>query len=367
MENITVIGIGKLGLGFALLLEQSGYNVLGIDIFPDYVKSLNNKTYQCLEPSYNELIQNAVHFRASTDLQEGLDFSSILFIIVQTPSGGGEKFYDHTILSNLLIKINKLKCANKHIIIGCTTMPGYTDNIAKTLIKDCINCSISFNPEFVAQGSIIQDFKHPDIILVGTDNDALRPILKDIYDKMSINTPVYCFLKPTEAEITKICLNSYITTKISFANMISDLCDTLGADKEVVLKSVGSDSRVGNKYFSAGYSFGGPCFPRDTKALSLLMQQNNIPNDLLIATTKYNQYHVIFQANKLLNDNTNEFIFTNVCYKENSIIPIIEESAKLKIAYYLTQHGKKVTIRDTQEIILETIKEYGNAFTYEIL
>ena len=364
MKNITVIGIGKLGLGFALLLEKSGYNVLGIDIFPDYVKCLNDKTYTSLEPSYNELVLEAVNFRASTDLKEGLNFSDVIFIIVQTPNGGGDKFYDHTILSNLLIKINQHQVVKKHIIIGCTVMPGYTNDIAKVLLKDC-DCSVSFNPEFVAQGSIIHDFKHPDIILVGTDSDEVPILLKEIYDKMSENQPIYCFLNPIEAEITKICLNSYITTKISFANMISDLCDTLGADKEVVLRSVGSDSRVGNKYFKSGYSFGGPCFPRDTKALSLLMKQNHIPNDLLTATTYYNQYHVIFQANQLISKE--DIVFENVCYKENSTIPIIEESAKLKMAYELVKRGKKVTIKDTKEIILEVIKEYGNLFTYEIL
>jgi len=108
MEKITVIGVGKLGLGFALLLEKSGYNVLGVDIFQEYVNKLNEKSIKFSEPGYDVLLQNATNFQATTDLQQGLDHSNIIFILVQTPNGGGTKFYDHTILSNLLEKINKL-------------------------------------------------------------------------------------------------------------------------------------------------------------------------------------------------------------------------------------------------------------------
>ena len=107
-QNITVIGVGKLGLGFALLLERVGYNVLGVDIFPEYVQKLNNKSIQFAEPGYNDLIQNSKNFKATLSLEEGLNFSDIIFIIVQTPNGGGDRFYDHSILSNLLSRINDL-------------------------------------------------------------------------------------------------------------------------------------------------------------------------------------------------------------------------------------------------------------------
>jgi nucleotide sugar dehydrogenase len=199
--NISVIGIGKLGLGFALLLEKNGYNVLGVDIFEDYVLKLNNKSICFTEPGYNNLLQKSKKFNATTNLKEGLEFSDIIFIIVQTPNGGGEKFYDHTILSNLLCKINKMNISNKNIIIGCTVMPGYIDNIAKTLLPDCF---ISYNPEFVAQGEIINGFENSDIILVGTENKNLVPELEKIY---SFNkNATFCLMTPLEAEIVKISL-----------------------------------------------------------------------------------------------------------------------------------------------------------------
>jgi nucleotide sugar dehydrogenase len=372
MNNITVIGIGKLGLGFALLLERSGYNVLGIDIFPEYVKKINEKTIQFTEPQYNDLLLNSQNLKATTDLQEGLDHSDIIFIIVQTPNGGGSRFYDHTILSNLLERINTLKPKNKNIIIGCTVMPNYIRQIGKTLISDCENTTLCYNPEFVAQGDIVRGFENPDIILFGLENkdqsEDLKNRIKGIYDKMTKNTPKYCFMTPTEAEIVKISLNGFITTKISFANMISDLCDSIpDVNKTTVLDAIGSDSRIGTKYFKPGYSFGGPCFPRDTKALKLLMDQHNILSTLLQSTTEYNEKHIEIQAKQILDSTINHtIIIENVCYKENSKIPIIEESAKLKIAYNLKKAGRRVVIKDTKDIIREVKKEYGTFFEYII-
>lgn len=386
MENITVIGIGKLGLGFALILERIGYNVLGVDVFPQYVDQLNAKTTTFAEPQYNELLQSAQNFRATTNLQEGLAHSDLIFILVQTPNGGGQKFYDHGILSNLLEKINRLQPNNKHFIIGCTIMPHYIDQIATPLLQDSANCSISYNPEFVAQGDIINGFENPDIILVGTDKpDILTPILTQIYNRMTKTQPIFSFMTPLEAEIVKISLNGFITTKISFANMISDLCDNVGADKFRVLRAIGGDSRIGRKYFNPGLSYGGPCFPRDTRALKQLLDQHHVQSNILHSTTQYNEEHIQRHADQLVSTNiplkmktkdivgcewvkeTDEFVFTNVCYKPGSSIPIIEESAKLKIAEVIVKkYKKRVTIQDSKEILSEVIKEYGSLFDYKV-
>jgi UDPglucose 6-dehydrogenase len=368
-KNITVIGVGKLGLGLALLIEKGGYNVCGVDIFPDYVKCLNDKTYKTKEPDYENLLQNSKNFHATTDLQEGLNFSDIIFIVVQTPNGGGDRFYDHTILSNLLVKINKYKVKNKDIIVGCTVMPKYINEVGKLLIQDCDNTTLNYNPEFIAQGEIIKGFKNPDIILIGAEDESLGERLKKIYSTFILTNPRYCLLTPLEAEIVKITINGFITTKLSFANMISDVCDNCGADKNKVLHSIGGDSRIGNKYFRPGYSFGGPCFPRDTVALKQFVDKMEINSDLLTATTKYNKEHIKFQTEQLLRKNPDkiEFEFTDICYKENSKIPIIEESAKLKIAENIVKMGKKVIIKDEIQLVNECKKEYGKLFDYEII
>jgi nucleotide sugar dehydrogenase len=388
MENITVIGVGKLGLGFALLLEKSQYNVLGVDISPQYVDQLNQKTAQFAEPYYNELLQQSTKFKATTDLQAGLDHSDLIFILVQTPNGGGDKFYDHSILSNLLERINNLRPQNKHFIIGCTVMPHYIDQIATPLLCLSLNCSINYNPEFVAQGDIVKGFENPDMILVGTTVPSiLNPIMTNIYTRMTKTQPIFSFMTPLEAEIVKISLNGFITTKISFANMVSDLCDEAGANKHTVLQAIGADSRIGRKYFQPGLSCGGPCFPRDTRALKKLMDQHGVPSDILKATTEYNNYHNEQYAHHLATDSPQKqtvlsavdcstfirddklvYRFKDVCYKPNTHIPIIEESAKLKIAEVLVKKYKKqVSIEDTPAIISEVKKEYGTLFQYETI
>lgn len=367
MTKITVIGIGKLGLSFALLLEEKGHEVYGVDINQTYVELLNSKKYETKEPSITKMLRDSKNFYATTDLKEGLYFSDLIFIIVQTPNSGGDKFYDHTILSNLLLQINDHRVKNKDLIIGCTVMPKYIDQIGSGLISNCENTYLSYNPEFVAQGDIVRGFRHPDIVLLGTNNEALKPKIKELYSSTVENKVKWAFMKPLDAEIVKISLNGYITTKLSFANMISDVCDNVGGDKNIVLDAIGGDSRIGNKYFRPGYSFGGPCFPRDTKALLQFVEKNKINGNLLKATTEYNEEHIIFQTKLLLDQNLDHYIIKDVCYKENSKVPIIEESAKLKVAKLLVDNGKKVIIEDEIGLVNEVKKEFGNIFEYRVV
>ena len=365
-KNITVIGIGKLGLCTALCIERAGYNVLGIDIFPDYVQKINTKTLISHEPKVMEYLNKSSNFRASTDLEEGLEFSDIYFVVLQTPNGGGENFYDHTHLNNLLVNINNYKVKNKNIVICCTVMPGYIENIGKSLISDCENTTLNYNPEFIAQGEIIKGFENPDIVLIGEENESIGDQLQEIYEKITHNTPEFCRLNPPiNAEIVKIGINGFCTTKVAYANMIGDACDACGADKNKVLNSIGGDSRIGRKYFRPGYSFGGPCFPRDTKALGLFINSLDIDNSITESIHISNEFHAIHQARELLKENKESYLIEDICYKANSTVPIIEESAKLKIAKYLAKNNKEVIIKDVPHMILEVKKEYGNLFKYE--
>jgi len=174
-------------------------------------------------------------------------------------------------------------------------------------------------------------------------------------------------MTPLEAEITKISVNGFITTKIAYANMIGDICRKVGADPIRVTKAIGSDTRVGNKYFNPGYSFGGPCFPRDSRALAKFIEGENVFCILPHAVDEHNEAHIEEQARILLEQDLDEYFIERICYKENSQVPIIEESAKLKIGKYLVKNGKKVVIKDTEHLVDEVKKEYGNMFEYEII
>lgn len=363
--NITVIGLGRLGLCTALCFEKAGYQVLGVDLSPNYVDSLNNKIFTTNEPLTEEYLKKSINFKATTSLDKALEFSDIYFIVVDTPSGTYEA-YDHAKLSRLLSNINQHKVKNKHIVICCTIFPGYIKNIASLLLKDCENCSISYNPEFIAQGSIITNFQHPDMILIGEGSKAAGDRLEAIYRQLCLNTPIISRMSSASAEITKLAVNCFVTTKISYANMISEIADnTTDANKFDILKAIGADSRIGSKYLAPGYGFGGPCFPRDNRALGAYAKQLGIEPLIPIATDSTNKLHAQYMANQLIKKNSNCYVFEDVNYKNNCPVIIIEESQKLAVAEILAKHGHNVLICDRAAVISEVKEKYGNLFNYE--
>ena len=204
------------------------------------------------------------------------------------------------------------------------------------------------------------------MVLIGEGNKEAGDRLEAIYRKsIQVDNAVYARLSPEGAEITKLGVNCFVTTKISFANMVGDICDkTPNADKFAVLKAIGSDSRVGTKYIRPGFGFGGPCFPRDNRALGQYAESVGIQPLISIATDQYNKLHSQIQIQQELAKDQDAYTFRYVAYKDKCQVPIIEESAKLIIAKALALSGKKVHIEDIPEIISVVEQEYGRLFTY---
>ncbi len=367
-KNISLIGCGRVGLCLSLCLEKAGYNLLCCDINKSYVDSLNSKTFNSNEPSVNSLLQSSKNIKFTTNLLDTLNHSNIIFILVDTPlTSDSENFYDHSKLSNVLSNINSYKIKNKNLIITCTIMPNYINNIGSLLLSDCENVSLNYNPSFISQGNIIKDLLHPDIVLIGSPNNQISYLIENIYLKMCKKTPVLCSMSPIEAEIVKIATNSFIINKITFANLIGDLADSLHANPHVITKAIGSDSRIGNKYFHAGLSYGGPCFVRDSHAFARVLKQSNINNELIISVDNYNNYHSELIAKKLHLQNLDEYYFEDVNYKEKCNVIILDNSPKLKIIKYLLEMGhNNITITDTPDIINLVKQEFGKKLHYKI-
>ena len=364
--NITVIGIGRLGLCTALCFEKGGHHVYGVDVRQSYVSQLNDKSFRSPEPFVNKMLTESKNFKATTNLEEALNFANIYFIVVDTPNGGGYNFYDHSKLSRLLLTINSHKVSNKHVVVCCTVMPKYINDVGKSLLSDCHNTTVNYNPEFIAQGNIIHGFLNPDIILIGAETDEAAEVIQGVYNPCLDGDVTYCVMNPLEAEITKISVNGFITTKIAYANMIGDLCKAVDVDPQVVLRAVGSDSRIGNKYFRYGPSFGGPCFPRDTHALAQVLEQNDVYNDLIKATHTNNEKHIFAQADHF-DWAIEPVIIEGVSYKAEDHVPIIEESNNVKVALELTKRGVDVKLKDTEELINLVKMEHGNRLKYEVV
>ena len=364
MKKLSVIGIGKLGLCFSLTLEKNGYDVVGVDINDDYVESLNDKTFESDEEGVNESLACSTNFRATTSLEEALAHSNILFIVVATPSLPDGR-YDHSQVEGLVKNLENHGYNNetKDFVVCCTTMPGYCDSISQRL--EDLNYRVSYNPEFIAQGTILRDQENPDMVLIGEADIEAGDLLEEIYSAHTRSNPRICRMSPLEAEITKISLNCFLTTKIAFANMIGDIAITSGADPDVILEAIGSDSRIGNKYLRYGFGYGGPCFPRDNRALAMYASDIGCPSLISQASDESNVLHLQEQIRNFVqhNDIDDPVVFDRVSYKPESTMLV--ESQELLFAVRLAQLGYNVTIQERASVIEELQNTYGDLFNYE--
>lgn len=364
-KNVTVIGIGKLGLCLALSLENAGYNVMGVDISESYVASLNDKTFFSSEPGLNEYLQNSKNFQATTSLEEGLEFADVYFLLVATAVGTHS--YDVKLLSALLEDINSYAPKNKHVVICSTHPPGYVAETARELLCDCENLTISYNPPFIAQGDIFNGLRKPDMVLIGAGSKDGGDELEEIYRKVCLNHPYFARMSVASAEVAKLGLNCFLTAKIALANLIGDIADeTPGADKMAILHAIGKDSRIGSKYMTPGYGFGGPCFPRDNRTLGNYAASRGIEPVVMRSTDAANDQHALYTAKKLMALNLDGYIFDDVAYKPNSPVALIENSQKLVVAKILADDGEKVIICDRADVIALVRKQFGDLFEYVV-
>ena len=355
MKNISIIGVGKLGLCLALNLERKGYTVLGIDKDKNYVDSLILKTF-CSEEQYvTEYLKKATKLNFSTNIADAI-LNDVIFIVVATPSTADFK-YDHTQIENIanqLISFGK-QSKRKDVIINCTTFPGYCDTLHAKLVD--YNYHISYNPEFIAQGSIIKDQLSCDNVLIGQADDYAGNLIEKIYRQMVESDPVYNKMARTEAEITKLAVNCFLTTKISYANMVGDIASRLGCNANTILEAVGTDSRIGSKYIKPGFGFGGPCFPRDNRALAKCGEEVGIDAIISKATDEMNKKHLEYQVEDFVKQNLDKnkpVEIEYVTYKKDSVL--LEESQQLKYALKLKELGYKIKLLDQRKEILTQLK-----------
>jgi UDPglucose 6-dehydrogenase len=369
-NNLGIIGVGKLGICYAIILAKAGYNVYIYDININILDNIKNNTYNYNEPGLNELINNFKSKIILTyNLNDIFNNCNIIFTYIQTPSLDNG-LYNHKYINNFInetLKYNNKE--NKIIIINSTVIPEYCNTIKEKLKSN--NFSLCYNPSFIAQGSIINNIINPDIILIGLDddnddNDDNYNKIVDIYNKILINNDKNKYKKMNllEAEITKLSINCFITTKITYANMIGDYLVNKNCNPDIVLNAIGSDNRIGNKYFNYGFGYGGPCLPRDNKALYEYGKQNNYNFNICNINDLNNLSHLLFQFENLKNSN-NPIEFKYITYKDTS--DILENSQKLELALLLADNKNKVIIYERPYIIKILKDKYNDLFEYKEL
>lgn len=367
-NKISVIGLGKLGICTAACFALKGFNVLGVDLNEKTVVTINNGVAPTNEPQLGKILRKVVpdNLKATINYDRVMKDTDITFIIVPSPSKTDNTFTDYFVKKVLdrLIDHNKNEKPRHLFVIVSTLMPGGTNKLKRSGPFGFV-----YNPEFVAIGSIIRDFFNPDMVLIGAAILEDARIIEDIYKKTCDNNPYIAKMSIMEAEIAKLSLNCFITMKISFANLLSDICDKsysyeqrLGVNVDNITKALGADKRISPYCFKAGMPFGGTCFPRDVRAFEHFLSEKKISPLLPKAIMEINDNVIDLIVHKiwyLFNySSLGERVIAILGMSFKAGTSIIQESPSVKLASRLIKEGFNVIVYDKHAT--EYLKGYFN-------
>lgn len=299
VQTLTVVGLGKLGSPMVACLASKQFDVIGVDVDEQKVAAVAAGRAPVFEPQLDELLAaNRARISATTDLRAAVLRSDMTFIVVATPSDDAGGFSLKWVLPACETIGSALaeKDAFHTVVLTSTVMPGSTDAevvpaLERASGKRCgVDFGVCYSPEFIALGSVINDFLHPDFLLVGESDERAGAILEDVYSRAVENNAPVARMSFVNAELAKLSVNTFVTTKIAYANMLARICERLpNADVDVVTNAIGLDTRIGRKYLRGGISYGGPCFPRDNVALATLARGLGAPAFVAEATDSANR------------------------------------------------------------------------------
>ncbi len=371
-HNISVIGLGKLGAPLVGVLANVGHRVVGVDVNQIFVEKINAGVAPVVEPGLDNYIEtNKACISATMDYQEAIAATDTTFIIVPTPSMESGFFSNAYVLSAIekIAEAIAQKSTRHLIVITSTVMPGTMNrDVVPTLEKISgkkvgVDVGLCYSPHFIALGNVIHNMEYPDFILLGSSDAQSAQQLEAIYRSYSKNHPPIRHMNFINAELTKISVNSYITTKISFANMLSGLCDKLpGANVDVITDSMGLDKRIGRAYLKAGSAYGGPCFPRDNIAFNRFAKSIDVPSDIAYSADNINNHQIERVIAYLEQSEQHAVAVLGLSYKTNTSFAIV--SFGVSLANRLAQLGYTVTGFDPEVTdINQTSLEHTKIFT----
>ncbi|MCP5506141.1 MAG: UDP-glucose/GDP-mannose dehydrogenase family protein [Chlamydiales bacterium] len=355
--KLAVVGLGKLGSPFAALLASKGHHVTGIDFNEGLVEKINDRKSPFLEPQLQELLDiKGLSLQATSDYEPAVTEADATFIIVPTPSAEKGQFTNRYVLRALesIGKALKKREGYHLVVVTSTVMPGSMDGEIQDTLESASGRKVGeelglcYSPEFIALGSVVHNMLYPDMVLIGESDQKAGDLLESIYRSFCENHPPVQRMNCVNAELTKLSLNTYVTTKISYANMLAGVCEKLpGSDVNVVTDAIGLDSRIGRKYLKAAVPFGGPCFPRDNVAFRSMSHDLGAPVDLAEATQTINDYQ-IDRLEEIVKGHANgkKVGILGLSYKPGT--DVIEESPGIHLANRLKQRGYTVTVYDPE-------------------
>lgn len=291
--KISVVGAGYVGLVSGACFADFGHDVTIVDIDPERIASLQDGQIPIYEPGLDELVaKNVAEERLSftIDLSGAVPDAAVVFLAVGTPARRGDGEADLTFVYNAAREIARVAHDDLVIATKSTVPVGTGDEIARIVSEVCpdIRVSVASNPEFLREGAAITDFKRPDRIVIGVDDEHARQVMSEVYRPLYINQAPTLFSDRRTAELTKYAANAFLATKITFINEMADICDAAGANVQQVARGIGLDNRIGSKFLHAGPGYGGSCFPKDTLALVKSAEALGAPTQIVEAVVAVN-------------------------------------------------------------------------------
>jgi UDPglucose 6-dehydrogenase len=291
--KIAMVGSGYVGLVSGACFADFGHDVVCIDKDPSKIERLNAGVMPIYEPGLAELVGanvRAGRLSFTTDLPSGIDGAGAIFIAVGTPSRRGDGLADLSFVFAVAVEVGQ-SLKTPAVIVTKSTVPVGTGDAVERILSDAAPAAryaVASNPEFLREGAAISDFKRPDRIVIGTDDEWAREVMREVYRPLFLNQAPILFTSRRSAEIIKYAANAFLATKITFINEMADLCEKVGGDIQDVSRGIGLDNRIGSKFLHAGPGYGGSCFPKDTLALLKTAEDYDSPLRIVESVAKAN-------------------------------------------------------------------------------
>lgn len=354
--RIAMIGTGYVGLVSGACFADFGHTVQCVDKDVEKIAGLMCGKIPIFEPGLDKLVDDNVRagrLSFSADLRSAVANADAVFVAVGTPSRRGDGFAD---LSYIYKAAEEIAAAIKNftVVITKSTVPvGTGDEIYEIIrgLRPDADFAVASNPEFLREGAAIEDFKRPDRVVIGCDDERARKILEALYRPLNLNQTPMVITSRRTAELTKYAANAFLATKITFINEISDMCERVGANVQEVARGIGLDNRIGSKFLHAGPGYGGSCFPKDTLALMKSAQEHGSPLRIIEAVVSVNDQrkHAMAQRVVKLCGGTirgKKIAVLGLTFKPNT--DDMREAPSIAMVTALQDGGAKVSAYDPQ-------------------
>ncbi len=299
-----MIGTGYVGLVSGACLSEFGHEVICVDKDPAKIATLRQGGIPIYEPGLDEIVAANVRsgrLSFTTDLKEAVSNAEVIFIGVGTPSRRGDGHADLTYVYAAAEEIAKA-LTGYTVIVTKSTVPVGTSRAIEKIIKatrPSAQFDMASNPEFLREGSAIEDFRRPDRVVVGCDTERARDVMREVYRPLFLNETPILFTSRETSELIKYAANAFLATKITFINEMADICEKVGGNVQDVARGIGLDGRIGKKFLNAGPGYGGSCFPKDTLALIRTASELGAPSRIVEAVVAVNERRKLDMAKKI--------------------------------------------------------------------